>query len=79
MTLYTSVDESYSVFVYKSLKRVFRSVDDTHRYLDHDRVQPLTFNAFKKELKENGYALIYETGRSDWVERVDKQNIVGNS
>ena len=78
MTLYTVVEEDYSVTVYRTAK----SVCDAHannycfedtRYADSD-LEPATASDIANRLRKEGVVRLYPLDGGDWHYKIDKQS-----
>jgi hypothetical protein len=72
--LYSQVDESYCVYMFKSIKSLWKDLepDAENCFLDQNNEIPLTYQSLKKELKFTGNARIYSADGNDWITKIEE-------
>lgn len=70
MSTYTSVDEGFTVDIYKSFASLWKDIDGNDYYLEADNQKPLTKSLLKEELKEFNMARLYQEDSNDWTLKI---------
>jgi hypothetical protein len=66
MAIYTVVDDSYDVDVFKTFKALCDRYYGSDWFLDDDRERPCTNSSLRAELRKFGEARIYDSEGGDW-------------
>jgi hypothetical protein len=70
MSTYTTVDEGFTVDIYKSFVSLWKDIDGNDYYLEADNQKPLTKALLKEELKEFNMARLYQEDSNDWTLKI---------
>ena len=78
MTLYTVVEEDYSVTVYRTAKSVCDAYANNYcfedtRYADSD-LEPATASDIAKQLRKESEVRLYPLGGGDWSYKIAKHS-----